>query len=87
MKEEAGVGLAFISPLSVRMEYLVRLHFLSSNNTAEYEALFNNLQITVDLGIKHLQIRRDSELVVGQVKRTKTVWIPRWRRTIKSCAI
>jgi hypothetical protein len=27
MKEGAGVGLVFISPLGVRMEYMVRLHF------------------------------------------------------------
>jgi hypothetical protein len=43
MKEGAGVGLVFISPLGVRMEYFVRLHFLASNNTAEYEALINSL--------------------------------------------
>jgi hypothetical protein len=36
MKVGAGVGLVFISPLGVRMEYLVRLHFPASNNTAEY---------------------------------------------------
>jgi hypothetical protein len=33
MKEGAGVGLVFISPQGVRMEYMVRLHFLASNNT------------------------------------------------------
>jgi uncharacterized protein YpbB len=38
MKEGAGVGPAFISPLGVRMEYMVRLHFPASNNAAEYEA-------------------------------------------------
>jgi hypothetical protein len=38
MKEGAGVGLLFISPLCVRMEYMVRLHFPATNNTAEYEA-------------------------------------------------
>jgi hypothetical protein len=43
MKEGAGLGLVFISPLGVRMEYLVRLHFLASNNAAEYEALINGL--------------------------------------------
>jgi hypothetical protein len=61
----AGVGLVFISPLGVRMEYMVRLHFPASNNTAEYEALINSLRIAVELGIKHLEIRGDSELVVG----------------------
>jgi hypothetical protein len=67
MKEGAGVGLVFISPLSVHMEYLVQLHFLSSNNAAEYEALINGLRITVELGIKCLEIRGDSKLVVDQV--------------------
>jgi hypothetical protein len=43
MKEGAGVGLVFISPLGGRMEYLVRLHFPASNNVAEYEALINDL--------------------------------------------
>jgi ribonuclease HI len=71
MKEGAGVGLVFISPLGVRMEYLVRLHFPASNNTAEYEALINSLQIVVELGIKCLKIRGDSELVVDQVMKDK----------------
>jgi hypothetical protein len=43
MKEGAGVGYVFISPLGVRMEYLVRLHFPTSNNITEYEALINDL--------------------------------------------
>jgi hypothetical protein len=67
MKEGAGVGLVFISPLGVRMEYMVRLHFPASNNATEYEALINSLRIVVELRIKRLEIRGDSELVVGQV--------------------
>jgi ribonuclease HI len=67
MKEGAGVGLVFISPLGVRMEYLVRLHFPASNNAAEYEALIKGLRIAVELGIKRLEIRGDSKLVVDQV--------------------
>jgi hypothetical protein len=43
MKEGVGVGLVFISPLGVRMEYFVRLHFPASENTAKYEALINGL--------------------------------------------
>jgi ribonuclease HI len=77
MKEGAGVGLVFISPLGVRMEYMVRLHFPASNNTAEYEALINDLQIAVELGIKRLKIRGDSELVVGQVMKDKNCVDPK----------
>jgi hypothetical protein len=71
MKEGDSVGLVFISPLGVRMEYMVRLHFPASNNAAEYEALTNGLRIVVELGIKRLKIRGDSELVVGQVMKDK----------------
>jgi hypothetical protein len=77
MKEGAGVGLVFISPLGVRMEYMVRLHFPASNNTAEYEALINGLRIAVELGIKCLEIRGDSELVMGQVMKDKNCVDPK----------
>jgi ribonuclease HI len=53
------------------MEYLVRLHFTASNNAVEYEALINSLRIAIELGIKHLEIRGDSELVVDQVMKDK----------------
>jgi ribonuclease HI len=70
-KEGVDVGLVFVSPLGIRMEYMVRLHFPASNNAAEYEALINGLRIAVELGIKRLEIRGDSELVVGQVMKDK----------------
>jgi hypothetical protein len=64
MKEGASVGLVFISPQGVHMEYMVQLHFSASNNATEYEALINGLRIAVELGIKRLEIRGDSELVM-----------------------
>jgi hypothetical protein len=71
MKEGAGVGLVFISPLGVRMEYMVQLHFPVSNNATDCEALINGLLIAAELGIKRLEIRGDSELVVDQVMKDK----------------
>ena len=41
MKKGTGAGLVFVSPLRVRMRYMVRIHFPSSNNVAKYEALIN----------------------------------------------
>jgi ribonuclease HI len=67
MKIRAGVGLIFISPLEENMRYVVRLHFPASNNMAEYEALFCGLRITIETGIKHVDVRRDSRLVIDQV--------------------
>ena len=48
MKKGANAGLVFISPLRVRMRYMVHLHFPSSNNVAEYEALINGLRIAIE---------------------------------------
>ena len=51
MKKGADIGLVFVSPLEVHMRYMVQLHFPSSNNVAEYEALINGLCIAIELGI------------------------------------
>jgi ribonuclease HI len=67
MKTGAGTGLLFISPLGEHMRYAVRLHFPPSNNMAEYEALICGLRITIETGIKRLDVRGDSQLVIDQV--------------------
>ena len=51
MKKGADTGLVFMSPLGVHMRYMVHLHFPSSNNVAEYEALINGLRIAIELGV------------------------------------
>jgi ribonuclease HI len=67
MKIGAGAGLLFISPLGKHVRYVLRLHFPASNNVAEYEALVNGLRISVELGVRCLDARGDSQLVIGQV--------------------
>jgi ribonuclease HI len=47
------------------------------NNTAEYEALINGLRVAVELRIKRLEIRVDSELVVDQVMKDKNCVDPK----------
>ena len=49
------------------MRYTVRLHFPASNNMAEYEALLSGLRIAIQLGIKRLDVRGDSQLIMDQV--------------------
>jgi ribonuclease HI len=67
MKRGAGVGLLFISPLGEHMRYAVLLHFPASNNMVEYEALLCGLRIAIETGIKRLDVRGDSQLVIDQV--------------------
>ncbi|XP_066308869.1 uncharacterized protein [Miscanthus floridulus] len=66
MKKEVSMGLVFILHLGICMRYMVHLHF-PSNNVAEYEALINGLRIAVELGIRCLNVRGDSQLVIDQV--------------------
>jgi ribonuclease HI len=67
MKTGAGAGLLFISPLRKHLCYVLRLHFPASNNVAEYEALVNGLRIAIELGVRCLDARGDSQLVIDQV--------------------
>jgi ribonuclease HI len=67
MKTVAGAGLLFISPLGKHLRYVLRLHFPASNNVVEYEALINGLRIAIELGVRRLDARGDSQLVIDQV--------------------
>jgi ribonuclease HI len=51
MKKGTSTGLVFVFPLRVRMKYMIHLHFPTSNNVVEYEALINGLRIAIELGI------------------------------------
>jgi ribonuclease HI len=67
MKTAAGAGLLFISPLGEHMWYAVCRNFPASNNMAEYEALLCTHRIAIETGIKRLDVRGDSQLVIDQV--------------------
>jgi hypothetical protein len=67
MNTGVGTGLLFVSPLGEHMRYAVLLHFPASNNMAEYEALLCGLRIAIEIGVKRLDVRGDSQLVINQV--------------------
>ena len=45
-----------------------KLDFPYSNNMAEYEAYLTSLAVACEMGIKHLQVIGDSNLVVRQAR-------------------
>ena len=45
-----------------------KLEFPCSNNIAEYEAYLTGLAITLEIGVKHLKVMGDSNLVVCRTK-------------------
>ena len=55
-KEDEAVGLSF------------KLEFPCLNNTAEYEAYLTGLAMALEMGVKHLRVIGDSNLVVCQAK-------------------
>jgi hypothetical protein len=65
VKEGAGLGFIFVSPLGVRMRYVVCVHFPASNNVAEYEALINGLRIASSWAYNDLrpELTRDVLLI------------------------
>ncbi|XP_073353692.1 uncharacterized protein [Aegilops tauschii subsp. strangulata] len=67
-----GAGVLLIAPTEEHLKYVVQMHFPleeATNDTTEYEGLLAGLRIAVELGIKKLIIRGDSQLVVKQVNR------------------
>ena len=64
MVSGSGTGVVLISLDRSRLHYAIHLHFSTSKNAVEYEALINGLRITIKLGATRLYVRGDSELVV-----------------------
>ena len=63
-----GVGVVLTSPKGDKLYYAVQLCFgidKISNNIAEYEGLLAGLRAAIALGIKHLLIKGDSQLLVN----------------------
>ena len=63
-KEGAGAGILLISPSGESVILMYKLEFVTTNNTAEYEALLLGLRAPKDMGIQQIFVYGDSELVV-----------------------
>ena len=77
MKTGARAGLLFISPLGVRIRYVIQIHFAASNNVVEYKALVTGLRIAIELGVRRLDVRGDSQLVIDQVMKASSYHDPK----------
>ena len=76
MAPSSRAGVVLISPYGSRLRYVIRLHFLASNNVMEYEALISGLRIAIELGAMRLYVRGDSELVIDQVMKESSCKSP-----------
>lgn len=63
----AGVGVALINPLGICYKFTFILNKMYTNNQVEYEALIVGLELMIDMGVKNVIIRGDSQLVIHQL--------------------
>jgi ribonuclease HI len=69
-----GAGVLLVSPTGQLRKYSIQLAFPRegcARRTAECEALLASLRIAAEMGISHLSVRHDSQLMIGQVERTE----------------
>ena len=64
------IGVVLKSPEGDKLKYKVRLHYQTANNEAEYEALLKGLELAKSLRAESIIVRRNSQLVMGQVNGT-----------------
>jgi ribonuclease HI len=67
MREGLGAGIVFTCPKGDKLLYMLQIHFRTSNNIAEYEALVHGLKLAKEIGIRRILCFGDSDLVVHQV--------------------
>src|SRR5436189_3689032 len=62
----SGAGVVLESPEGLLTEHALRFTFRASNNAAEYEPALAAMWLAKAAGARRLQIKSDSQLVVGQ---------------------
>ena len=63
-----GVGVVLYHEEDKAVVLSFKLEFPYSNNTAEYEAYLTGLATALKVGVKHLRVMGDSNLVICQAK-------------------
>ena len=66
--QSGGVGVVLYHEEDTAVALSFKLKFPYSNNTVEYEAYLTGLATALEIGIKHLRVMGDSNLVVCQTK-------------------
>ena len=86
----AGIGIILENSSGILIEEFIQLNGTMTNNEAEYEALLYGLELALHLGVRHITINLDSELVSEQLSGSFEVKDSRmrsYRDTIKSLLI
>ena len=65
-----GIGVVLKSPEADKLKHKVHLHYQTTNNKAEYEALLKGLELAKSLGAESVLVQGNSQLVMGQMNGT-----------------
>ena len=63
-REIVGVGVILISPTQECIHLSFKLTFQVTNNIAKYKALILGLNAAKEMGIKHLKVFGDADLII-----------------------
>jgi ribonuclease HI len=58
-----GAGVTLKSPKGDELSYVLQIHFPTTNNIVEYEALLHELHVGKEIGVHHIMCCGDSDLV------------------------
>ena len=64
-----GVGVILQLPTRELIEQVIRLNFSTFNNVVEYEVVIIGLDLALMLAATKLEIKNNSQLIVGQIQR------------------
>jgi ribonuclease HI len=64
----SGVGVLFRNPKGQKFGFAIKLVFVTMNNETKYEAVIASLALSREMGATNVEIRSDSQVVVGQVQ-------------------
>ncbi|VFQ84069.1 unnamed protein product [Cuscuta campestris] len=67
-KDGSGGGAVLTSPEGFKAYHSFKFTFRATNNEAEYEALIGGIQIALFMKIKHIHLKSNSKLAIGQLK-------------------
>jgi ribonuclease HI len=73
-----GAGIVLTSPKNDQLRYVPQIHFATSNNVPEYEALVHGLKVAKEIGIHRIMCYGDSNLVVQQILALGMQMMPTW---------
>jgi hypothetical protein len=63
----SGAGIVLISLEGEELEFAIKIAFPTINNEGEYKAVLAGLGLARALGVKNLEVKRDSQVIVGHV--------------------